>query len=273
MRISIVTISYNQAPFLERCLRSVLDQGFAELEYIVVDPGSSDGSREIIERYRSQIDSIILEPDSGPAQGLNRGFDAATGEIFGYLNADDILLPGALNRVAAWFREEPRADVIYGNALLVDEEERVLRRMLSTRWSHLAYVYGSCNVAQQATFMRSSAFRAVHGFNEANRTCWDGELLVEMSLNRARFSRRQDTIGGFRLHRNSITGSGRLREAIGSDGRRIFRRVMGRPHVALDGAIASAMRIWKVMSHPIDTLIKVLELTGLLRRPTINERD
>src|SRR4051794_19097336 len=74
MRISIVTISFNQAAFLERALESVLRQTHPDVEYIVVDPGSTDGSREIIERYRPRLAAVALEPDSGPADGMNRGF-------------------------------------------------------------------------------------------------------------------------------------------------------------------------------------------------------
>ena len=94
-RVSIVTISYNQAQFLERTILSVLDQDYPEIEYIVVDPGSTDGSREIIERYGSRISKVILRPDRGAADGLNSGFAEASGQILGFLNSDDTLLPGA----------------------------------------------------------------------------------------------------------------------------------------------------------------------------------
>ena len=96
MKVSVVTVSFNQARFLERAIRSVLGQDYDDIEYIVVDPGSTDGSRAIVERWRDRIDRIILEPDRGPPDGLNKGFAAATGEIFAYLNADDALLPGAV---------------------------------------------------------------------------------------------------------------------------------------------------------------------------------
>ena len=100
-RVSIVTISFNQAAFLERAIRSVVEQNYPLVEYIVVDPGSTDGSRDIIEKYRSRISKIIYEKDSGPANGLNKGFEAASGEIFGYINADDAYLPGALSKAVA----------------------------------------------------------------------------------------------------------------------------------------------------------------------------
>src|SRR5450432_4773126 len=96
-KVSIVTISYNQAQYLEEAIVSVLEQDYPSIEYIVVDPGSTDGSRQIIERYRSRIGKVILDPDKGPADGLNHGFDAATGSVFAYLNADDVLLPGAVS--------------------------------------------------------------------------------------------------------------------------------------------------------------------------------
>ncbi len=90
MKVSIVTISFNQAEFLERAMRSVLTQDYPDVEYIVVDPGSTDGSRALITAQGSRI-KAILEKDNGPADGLNKGFASATGEIFGYINADDAL--------------------------------------------------------------------------------------------------------------------------------------------------------------------------------------
>jgi len=94
MKFSIVTISYNQAQFLEKAILSVLNQEGVGLEYIVVDPGSTDGSREIIERYRDRFGHVVFEKDHGPADGLNKGFQYATGDVYGYLNSDDVLLPG-----------------------------------------------------------------------------------------------------------------------------------------------------------------------------------
>lgn len=101
MKFSIVTISFNQREFLERTINSVIGQDGVEIEYIIVDPGSTDGSRDIIERYRPYFAHVILEKDAGPADGLNKGFAVATGEIYGYLNSDDMFEPGALATVAA----------------------------------------------------------------------------------------------------------------------------------------------------------------------------
>jgi glycosyltransferase involved in cell wall biosynthesis len=104
MRISIVTISFNQGKFLRQCIDSILTQTDCDVEYIVVDPGSTDGSRALIESYGDRIIKVF-EPDEGPADGLNQGFKCATGEIYGFVNADDYLLPGSLkhvNRIAGF---------------------------------------------------------------------------------------------------------------------------------------------------------------------------
>ena len=95
MKISIVTISFNQEKYLRQCIDSVLSQTGCEVEYIVVDPGSTDRSREIIESYGDKI-IRVFESDDGPADGLARGFGRATGRVYGWINSDDYLLPGAL---------------------------------------------------------------------------------------------------------------------------------------------------------------------------------
>src|SRR6266702_5290058 len=116
LKVSIVTISFNQAAFLERTILSVLNQDYSNIVYIVVDPCSTDGSRELIKRYESRIARTILDPDKGAADGLNKGFGAATGDIFGFLNSDDILYPGAVSAVVSVFIKSPATDVVSGHA-------------------------------------------------------------------------------------------------------------------------------------------------------------
>ena len=135
MKVSIVTISYNQGSFLEETISSVINQDYADIEYIVVDPGSTDGSREIIDRYRDQIDKIIFEPDNGPADGLNKGFSQSTGDICCFLNADDIFLPGAIKEAIAFFRKHPECDVVSGHSLIIDSDDAVIRKSYSDVFS------------------------------------------------------------------------------------------------------------------------------------------
>lgn len=210
MKLSIVTISFNQARFLDEAIRSVLEQDYPDIEYIVVDPGSTDGSREIIEQYRERIDHIIFEPDEGPADGLNKGFERATGDIYAYLNADDILLPGAVSLFMEYFENHPHVDVCSAHGFKINGGGEVMGRTFSHRFDPRAYVFGACVLVQQSTFFRAAAFRMVGGFNKANRVSWDGELWFEMALADCRFSRMNDFLSCFRMHEESITVSGRV---------------------------------------------------------------
>jgi glycosyltransferase involved in cell wall biosynthesis len=120
-RISIITPSYNQGRYLEQTIRSVLAQDYPNLEYIVIDGGSTDQSVEILKHYSSRIQYWISEPDGGQTMAINKGLRRCTGEIIGYLNSDDYYLPGALPAVARAFLRQPGADLIYGRCAFVDE--------------------------------------------------------------------------------------------------------------------------------------------------------
>jgi glycosyltransferase involved in cell wall biosynthesis len=112
-RISVVMVSFNQAAFLEEGLRSVLDQGYPNLEFLVVDGMSTDGSIDILERYRDRLSFLLIEKDKGQSDGLNKGFARATGDIVTWVNSDDLLEPGALFRVAQAFAAH-RVDMVVG---------------------------------------------------------------------------------------------------------------------------------------------------------------
>jgi GT2 family glycosyltransferase len=117
-KISIVTVSFNQVQFLEHAIQSVLEQNYPNLEYIVVDGGSTDGSLEIIEKYRPQLTHVIIEPDQGQSDALNKGFNLATGDIMNWLCSDDMLEPGSLTRIAASYRRS-KPDLIVGGGVRI----------------------------------------------------------------------------------------------------------------------------------------------------------
>ena len=119
-RFSIVTISYNQDKYLEECITSVLNQSFKNFEYIVVDDGSTDNSRDIILKYKSKL-KYIFKDNSGPSDSLNKGFNLARGEIFYYINSDDYILKDSLSLVDKLFKKNNNKDIIYGNGFIVDE--------------------------------------------------------------------------------------------------------------------------------------------------------
>lgn len=264
MKFSIVTISYNQAQFLEQAIRSVIEQDYPDVEYIVVDPGSTDGSREIIERYHDRIDKIIFEPDNGPADGLNKGFAQATGDIFGFINSDDYLLGGALTTVASAFAAAPNKDVLSGNALIVDAAGREINRLYSRRYSPIRYVYGAATLAQQSTFFKAEAFRRTGGFNRDNRVAWDGELWLDLALSGSKFGRIPDFLSVFRIHEDAITGGGgHATETFRLYKDRMFIKVKGRQKTQLDGFIRVLYKAIEYGLHP------AVAKERLLRGPTI----
>jgi glycosyltransferase involved in cell wall biosynthesis len=258
-RVSIVTISFNQAPFLERAIRSVVEQDYPDVEYIVVDPGSTDGSREIIERYRSRISKIVFEPDSGPANGLNKGFAAATGEIFGYINADDGFLPGAITKAIAAFQARPRADVIHGHSYIVDGAGRVIRRSRSVPFNLRQFAYGGVVVMQQSTFLRRQAFWRVGGFNEENRTSWDGELLVDLALSGSQIDLVDDYWSLFALYPGSISSSVKSNQQYQADHARMFKAITGRDYNGTNKLLFSLARIEKWIRNPLVPLYRVID--------------
>ena len=225
MRVSVVTISLNQARFLEQAIRSVIEQDHDDIEYIVVDPGSTDGSREIIDRYRSRIAKVILEPDSGPGDGLNGGFAQASGEIYGYLNADDVYLPGALRAACDIFARRKHIDVLSAHCYIIDENGRTLQKAFSHKFDLTRYAAGCCVLIQQSTFFRSQAFKQTRGFNPSNRISWDGELALDLALAGARFEVVQDYWSCFRIHPASLTGSKDQQEKHSKERTRLAARI------------------------------------------------
>jgi glycosyltransferase involved in cell wall biosynthesis len=127
-KISVVIPSYNQGQFLERAVQSLICQNYPALEILVVDGGSTDGSREILETYSKHLGYWCSEPDQGQTHGLNKGFERSRGEIMGWLNSDDQLVPGALQRMAHFFSIRPDVDVVYGHRILINEDDMEIGR-------------------------------------------------------------------------------------------------------------------------------------------------
>jgi len=250
MKFSIVTISFNQRQYLDEALCSVLSQDYPEIEYIVVDPGSTDGSRELIESFANQLARVVFEPDRGAADGLNKGFQHASGDILGFLNSDDVLLPGAMRSVAQAFAQDSDCDIVMGNGFIIDAHGKRIRRIRAAGFTLERYFYGGATWLQQATFFRRAAFEAVGGFNVNNRSCWDGELLVDMVRKGAKVKYLNQDLALFRLHAKSITGSRRHSEMMKADADRMFSLSRGRRWTALDTVRAYLFRIERILTHP-----------------------
>jgi glycosyltransferase involved in cell wall biosynthesis len=250
MKISVITISFNQARFLERTILSVLNQDYPDVEYIIVDPGSTDGSRDIIEKYRNRFAEVVLEPDEGAADGLNKGFARATGEIFYCLNSDDTVEPRVFKTAAAYFEREPDLDVLCGHCWVVDENDKRLRRAWSDPFDRRSVAYGTSIQIQPSTFIRASAFREVGGFNVANRSNWDGEMFMELCLSGARVRIVNEFMSNYRVHGESITGTGGDAVKLALWWRRRFERLVGRPLAPRDKHIRLLWLLRRQLRNP-----------------------
>lgn len=249
MKFSVVTISFNQAEFLERAILSVLSQDH-DVEFIVVDPGSTDGSRDIIERYRHAIAHVIYEKDDGPADGLNRGFLKAKGDIYCYLNSDDVFEPDAFSKAELFFEGNPDADVICGHAWATDAQDNHLRRIWSDPYRRLPVAYGASVQIQPSTFIRRKAFLKSGGFRVDNRSNWDAELLVDLFETGASIEIVDEILSSYRLHATSITSTGKLHDLIQLWDERRFERLMKRKPQPFDRYIGLLLRAYKHLAHP-----------------------
>lgn len=178
--VSIITPSLNQSAFLEQAMLSVLQQDHTDIEYIVVDGASTDGSREIIEKYADRLAWWVSEKDAGQAEAINKGLAHANGEIVAWLNSDDFYLPGAVRAAAAQFELVPGVDLVYGNMLAVDALGRTTNAF---RYRQLSLEDLICFdiIGQPATFMRRRAVSEAGALNTNLRFLLDHELWIRLA--------------------------------------------------------------------------------------------
>ena len=232
MKISIVTISFNQEKFLRQCIDSIINQTGCDLEYIVVDPGSTDGSRALIESYGDKIVKVFA-PDQGPADGLNQGFKRATGDIYGFINSDDYLLPNALSCISEYFNTQGLQSFVTGHGY-TEVANGELRPVYPRALTAQTMLHRADVMFQPATFFPANAYKEIQGFNVSNTTCWDYELFLRFLLLGLRHQVVSEGIAVFRMHADSISGSGRLTERYLNDLNKIFIEVCGRPRGGVD---------------------------------------
>lgn len=202
--VTIVTPSYNMAPFLRQAVASVLDQDYPSVEYVVIDGGSTDGSVEILKEYGSRL-RYVSEPDRGQADAVNRGFLKGSGSLFAFLNADDYYYPGAVRAAVEAFERDPEAGAVYGEANHVDAAGAVLGRY-PTRLFDSGRFQTGCYICQPACFMRSDVFRAAGMLNPNLRFALDYDLWIRIAR---RWSMRKidDCLACSRLHPGAKTVS------------------------------------------------------------------
>jgi len=207
-KISIVTPSYNQGRFIEETIRSVLLQGYPNLEYIVIDGGSTDSSVEIIKKYEEWLTYWVSEPDRGQSEAINKGFGKASGEIYTWLNSDDYLLGNALESIAKAYQASPGAGAWCGGCLLVDAKGKKLRVHWPNRgdadgiadWSHNYFVQPAC-------FFSEKGWQECGPLDEGLHFAMDFDLWLKMAKLTA-FEKVPSILAAAHIHRDSKIGRG-----------------------------------------------------------------
>lgn len=179
-KISIVTVSYNQGQFIEDNILSVINQNYPNLEHIIIDAGSTDGTLELLKKYDKHL-NWVSEPDNGQSDGLNKGFKKATGEIIGWFNSDDRVAPGALHKVARFFMDNPDEIAVVGDINLINENGDLLRRVISEPYEYNNMINKKRGVTQPSTFLKKMIFGKIGYLNESLHYAMDFDLFLRVS--------------------------------------------------------------------------------------------
>lgn len=205
-KISIITVSYNQAEFIEENISSVKNQNYPNIEHIIIDAGSTDGTLEILKKYDDDL-NWVSEPDNGQSDGLNKGFKKATGDIIGWINSDDNLAPNSLHKIADFFMKNPNEIAVIGDQALIDEKSNTLRIVKSRGYTYDYLLNYAKGITQNSTFFKREVFDKIGYLDESLHYAMDRDLFIRIaSLKNMPYI--EETLAEFRIQPNAKTAEG-----------------------------------------------------------------
>lgn len=226
-KISLVTPSYNQGSFIEETIESVVSQEYPNLEYIIIDGKSTDNSVDIIKRYSRYIYHWSSKPDAGQTEALLKGFAKATGEIFCWLNSDDVLEPGTLFEVADFFENKPEAEIVYGNATWIDKDSKILRSKKEHEFNQFVFLYDHNYIPQPSTFWRRGLYEKVGGLNPEVSVAMDTDFWIRC-LQHTKFYHVNKQWSRMRYHEEAKTHPTKMRYLARDQVREMRRKYYGK---------------------------------------------
>jgi glycosyltransferase involved in cell wall biosynthesis len=206
LKISVITVSFNQGEFIEENIKSVLNQNYPNVEHIIIDAGSIDNTLEILRKYDRYI-NWISEPDKGQSDGLNKGFKKAKGEIIAWINSDDKLAPGALFNVANFFNEHPEEIAVVGDQSIIDESGTIQKTIESRAYDFDYLLNYARGITQNSIFFKKEIFNKVGYLNESLHYAMDRDLFIRItSIKNIPYINK--ILAEFRLQPNAKTACG-----------------------------------------------------------------
>ena len=203
-KLTVVTPSFNQAEYLERTILSVLNQQYPNLEYLIIDGGSTDGSLDIIKKYEPYLAGWVSEKDRGQTDAINKGFRRATGDYVAFQNSDDVFAPNAFARVAEAWRKTPDTDVFFGDMYITDEQDGILEELRAPAFCVECQIYEGMQVFNQSLFIRRERLDQFGLLDESLRFVIDYEIVARLGVqDGVRFRHVDGFWGGFRVQPNA----------------------------------------------------------------------
>ncbi len=204
--VTIVTPSYNQAPFLEATIRSVLEQDYPNIEYIIMDGGSTDDSTKIIKKYADRIACWESVKDKGQTDAINKGFAQAHGEILAWLNSDDVLYPNAVSEAVSYLTAHPECGLVYGNCDFIDAAGSIIGHFNAKQTDYRKLKQGYVHIPQQASFWRADLWKQVGPLDDTIYFAMDYDLWLRLAeVSGVKYLPESKPWAAFRLHADAKT--------------------------------------------------------------------
>ncbi|MDR0864706.1 MAG: glycosyltransferase [Candidatus Symbiothrix sp.] len=210
IKISIVTPSYNQGQFIEKTIVSVLNQTYKNIEYILVDGGSTDNTMEIVNRYRDKIDIIISEKDNGQSDAINKGFKLSTGTLVGWINSDDILYPDCVEKIVELYQNHPDGAIYYHSFNeMIDRDGKSIKIYQHIIPDRKYLLKTDCRVIQQGSFYNLDLVKKTGYMDAANHYCMDLDLWLSLLKEGPIYHTQDGPHAGFRIYTGTKTDTGK----------------------------------------------------------------
>ncbi|WP_118952601.1 glycosyltransferase family 2 protein [Taibaiella helva] len=236
IKVSIITPSYNQGQFIEETIQSVLMQTYRNIEYILVDGGSTDDTMAVVERYRDRIDIVIHEKDKGQSDAINKGFRLATGTLAGWINSDDLLKPFCVEEIVSLYRQNPEDAIFYGALLDIIDGDGVKKETRRLEiGSREALLNKNYNVVQPGSFYNLEIMKSIGFVDETIHYCMDLDLWLRLLQHGGIKFCQERPLAAFRIWEESKTSTGKRKFLKDID------RILARHHASLWSA--NRMRI------------------------------